>query len=108
LNEYQSVGTSRWVGQFFADVKVRVEPGSKDTNGHTETINAKAPQARSGELLVSGDFLPRPLDLNGEVDASRLTQLENGEQWIKTGLQGSLDQELKFRLGGEEGEGTRS
>ena len=102
LNEYQSVGTARWVGQFFADVRVRVEPGSQDANGHAGgTISAKAPHARSGELLVAGDFLPRPLDLNGEVDTSRLTQLENGEQWIKTGLQGSLDQELKFRLSGE-------
>ena len=104
LNEYQSVGTSRWVGQFFSDVKVRVDAGSNDTNGHTETVNAKAPQARSGELLIAGDFLPRPLDLKGEIDASRLTQFENGEQWIKTGLQGSLDQELKFRLG-DEGKG---
>jgi hypothetical protein len=102
LNEYQSVGTARWVGQFFADVRVRVEPGSQEANGHAGgTTSAKAPLGRSGELLVAGDFLPRPLDLNGEVDTSRLTQLENGEQWIKTGLQGSLDQELKFLLSGE-------
>jgi hypothetical protein len=102
LNEYQSVGTARWVGQFFADVRVRVEPGSQEANGHAGgTTSAKAPLGRSGELLVAGDFLPRPLDLNGEVDTSRLTQLENGEQWIKTGLQGSLDQELNFRLSGE-------
>jgi AMP-binding enzyme len=101
LNEYQTVGSARWVGQFFADVRVRLGPGFQDANGYAGTINAKAPQARSGELLVAGDFLPRPLDLNGEIDTSRLTQLENGEQWIRTGLQGSLDQELKFRLSGE-------
>ncbi|MBV8215762.1 MAG: AMP-binding protein [Verrucomicrobia bacterium] len=101
LNEYQSVGTPRWVGQFFADVKIRVEPEFADTNGHAEKIKAKVPQVYSGELLVAGDFLPRPLDLNGEVDTSRLAQFENGEQWIKTGLQGSLDKELKFQLSGE-------
>jgi hypothetical protein len=101
LNEYQSVGTARWVGEFFADVKIRVEPRSSESNGHGEAVNPNALTARSGELLVSGDFLPRPLDLNGEIDRSRLAQFENGEQWIKTGLEGSLDQERKFRLAGE-------
>ena len=101
LTEYQSVGTARWVGQFFADVRVRVEPGSSDENGNAEAFSTKAPHSRSGELLIAGDFLPRPLDLNGDLDTSRLTQLENGEQWIRTGLQGSLDQEQKFLLSGE-------
>jgi hypothetical protein len=50
---------------------------------------------------VSGDFLPRPLDLNGDVDISRVAQFESGEQWIKTGLEGSLDDDRKFRLAGE-------
>jgi hypothetical protein len=101
LNEYQSVGTARWVGEFYADVKIRVEPRSSDSNGHGQAVSANALNTRSGELLISGDFLPRPLDLNGEVDASRLAQFENEEQWIKTGLEGSLDQERKFRLAGE-------
>jgi hypothetical protein len=101
LNEYQSVGTARWVGEFYADVKIRVEPRSSNSNGHGQAVSANALNTRSGELLISGDFLPRPLDLNGEVDASRLAQFENEEQWIKTGLEGSLDQERKFRLAGE-------
>jgi hypothetical protein len=101
LNEYQSVGTARWVGEFFADVKIRIEPRSSDSNGHGEPVKADALNTRSGELLVSGDFLPRPLDLSGEVDVSRLAQFENGEQWIKTGLEGSLEPDRKFRLAGE-------
>jgi hypothetical protein len=101
LDEYQTVGTKRWVGEFFDDVKVRLETDLSDSNGRVEPVDSGPVHARSGELLVSGDFLPRPLDINGEVDNSRLAQLENGEQWIKTGLQGSLDQELKFRLAGE-------
>src|SRR5260370_696682 len=40
----------------------------------------RLPFGRAGELLVAGDFLPRPLDLNGEVHNSRLTPLQNGEQ----------------------------
>lgn len=101
LNEYQSVGTARWVGEFFADVKIRIEPRSSDSNGHGEPVNANELKTRSGELLVSGDFLPRPLDLSGEVDVSRLAQFENGEQWIKTGLEGSLEPDRKSRLAGE-------
>jgi len=101
LTEYQSVGTARWVGDFFADVKIRIEPRSSDSNGHATPPNAPALNPRSGELLVSGDFLPRPLDLNGDVDVSRLAQFESGEQWIKTGLEGSLDDDRKFRLAGE-------
>ena len=101
LTEYQSVGTARWVGDFFADVKIRIEPLSSGSNGHAEPTNAPALNSRSGELLVSGDFLPRPLDLNGDVDVSRLAQFESGEQWIKTGLEGSLDDDRKFRLAGE-------
>jgi hypothetical protein len=101
LTEYQSVGTARWVGDFFADVKIRIEPLSSGSNGHAEPTNAPALNPRSGELLVSGDFLPRPLDLNGDVDVSRLAQFESGEQWIKTGLEGSLDDDRKFRLAGE-------
>jgi hypothetical protein len=101
LTEYQSVGTARWVGDFFADVKIRIEPLSSGSNGHAEPTNAPALNPRSGELLVSGDFLPRPLDLNGDVDISRVAQFESGEQWIKTGLEGSLDDDRKFRLAGE-------
>ena len=101
LTEYQSVGTPRWVGDFFADVKIRIEPLSSGSNGHAEPTNAPALNPRSGELLVSGDFLPRPLDLNGDVDISRVAQFESGEQWIKTGLEGSLDDDRKFRLAGE-------
>src|ERR1700678_2057038 len=101
LTEYQSVGTARWVGEFFADVKIRIEPRYSDSNGHAEPANATALNSRSGELLVSGDFLPRPLDLHGDVDVSRLAQFESGEQWIKTGLEGSLDDDRKFRLAGE-------
>jgi AMP-binding enzyme len=101
LNEYQSVGTARWVGEFFADVKIRIEPRASESNGHVGPVNATSVDTRSGELLISGDFLPRPLDLNGEVDASRLAQFENGEQWIKTGLEGSLEPDRKFRLAGE-------
>jgi hypothetical protein len=98
LNEYQSVGTSRWVGEFFADVKIRVEPRSFESDDHVKPVKESSVKTRSGELLVSGDFLPRPLDLNGDVDASRLAQFENGEQWIKTGLEGSLDGNKKFTL----------
>jgi hypothetical protein len=98
LNEYQSVGTARWVGEFFADVKIRIEPRSFESNGHVESVKETSVKTRSGELLVSGDFLPRPLDLNGDVDVSRLAEFENGEQWIKTGLEGSLDHDRKFTL----------
>jgi hypothetical protein len=98
LNEYQSVGTARWVGEFFADVKIRIEPRSLESNDHIAPVKDTSVKARSGELLVSGDFLPRPLDLNGEVDFSRLAQFENGEQWVKTGLEGSLDHDRKFTL----------
>jgi hypothetical protein len=101
LNEYQSVGTTRWVGEFFDDVKIRIEPAHPGPNGGGEATTAKSPDSRSGELLVSGDFFPKPLDLNGEIDSSRLAQFEHGEQWLKTGLQGSLDQQDKFRLAGE-------
>jgi hypothetical protein len=101
LTEYQSVGTARWVGEFFADVKIRIEPRYSDSNGHAEPPNAPVLNSRSGELLVSGDFLPRPLDLNGDVDVSRIAQFESGEQWIKTGIEGSLDDDRKFRLAGE-------
>jgi hypothetical protein len=98
LNQYQSVGTERWVGDFFADVRIRVEPRTSGSNGHVGPVNAKTRNTHAGELLVAGDFLPRPLDLNGEIDVSRLAHFENGEQWIKTGLEGSFDQEKKFRL----------
>ena len=101
LNEYQSVGTARWVGEFFADVKIRIEPRAPGSNGGVGPVNATSVNTRSGELLIAGDFLPRPLDLNGEVDASRLAQFENGEQWIKTGLEGCLEPDMKFRLAGE-------
>jgi hypothetical protein len=98
LNEYQSVGTARWVGEFFADVKIRIEPRSFESNEHVEPVRDTSVKTRSGELLISGDFLPRPLDLNGEIDTSRLAQFENGEQWIKTGIEGSLGQDRKFTL----------
>ena len=101
LNEYQSLSTTRWVGEFFDDVKIKVEPQPAGANGDVETVDAKSSNTRSGELLVSADFLPRPLDLKGEVDSSRLARSASGEQWIKTGLQGSLDQQHKFRLAGE-------
>ena len=102
LNEYQSVGTARWVGEFFADVKIRIEPRSSDSNGHVGPVNATSVNTRTGELLIAGDFLPRPLDLNGDIDVSRLAQFENDEQWIKTGFEGCLEPDKKFRLAGEE------
>ena len=98
LTQYQTFGRNRWVGDFFDDVRIRVEPGLADPADGIKAATVQSPASRSGELLVSGDFFPSPLGLNGKLDQSRLSKLDSGEQWIKTGLQGSLDEQQKFSL----------
>jgi hypothetical protein len=98
LPSYQSVGIEGWVGDFFDDLRIRIEPEEGSTNIDQKSIDFPSEPPRPGELLVCGNFLPKPLSLDGKVDRSGLVESEQGEEWIRTGHRGSLHDDGKFTV----------
>jgi AMP-binding enzyme len=98
LPAYQSLAVDGWVGDFFDDVRIRVEAGEASTDGNQNSIDFPEQDPPPGELLISGDFLPKPLNLDGKVDHSDLVVSEKGEEWIRTGHHGSLNDDGKFTV----------
>ena len=89
LKEFQSRADDHWVGNFFDDVRYKLEPAQAPNDEATN--NSKQP----GELLVAGDFFPTPLTIRGEPDSTILWQNE-GETWLRTGVKGTFDSAERF------------
>jgi hypothetical protein len=93
LKEFQSRADERWVGNFFDDVRYKLElPSAKPDDGALPSSDAK-----SGELLVAGDFLPMPLTVHGEPDPN-IIRNEKNATWLRTGVKGALDESEQFRV----------
>ncbi|HET9373943.1 MAG TPA: AMP-binding protein [Chthoniobacterales bacterium] len=97
LKEFQSRADEHWVGNFFDDVRYKLElPPAKPSDGRSPGSSAK--DSESGELLVAGDFLPTPLTIHGEPDSNSLSRNEKNETWLRTGVKGALDNAERFRV----------
>ncbi len=97
LKEFQSRADERWVGTFFGDVKYTLQslqPNADDT----ASSNSISKDPRSGELLISGDFLPTPLTIHGELDSTQRYQNKKGETWLRTGVNGAVDGSERFSV----------
>jgi AMP-binding enzyme len=96
LAEHRLKGTSTWVGEFFDNVRfgtIATEPD--DNSGSLKRIRTLPPE-KTGELVVSSDFLPLRLHLDGAIDFSKVIQLSENTFWLKTGVRGHLDTNGKF------------
>jgi AMP-binding enzyme len=97
LKEFQSRADDHWVGNFFDDVRYKLElPTTKPNDGISADSVSK--DSELGELLVAGDFLPTPLTTHGEPDSTILPQNEKDETWQRTGVKGALDNSERFRV----------
>jgi hypothetical protein len=97
LKEFQSRADEHWVGNFFDDVRYKLELAPAKPNTGVSP-GASAIDAESGELLVAGDFLPMPLTIQGEPDSTMLSRNEKNETWLRTRVQGALDNSERFRV----------
>jgi hypothetical protein len=101
LKEFESRGDEHWIGTFFEDVRYKVRNPQTKLNGSLPTPAHSSSQAfESGELLISGDFLPTPLTIHGEPDSALSFQDEKGQNWFRTGVFGTLDSSEQFRITG--------
>jgi AMP-binding enzyme len=91
LKEFQSRANEHWVGNFFDDVRYKLQPPQTAT---PEATNTSFPK-QSGELLAAGDFFPTPLTIHGEPDSTLLWQNE-GDTWLRTGVKGTFDSAERF------------
>jgi hypothetical protein len=99
LKEFESRGDEHWIGTFFEDVRYKVHYPQTKLNGSLPASGDSSSQdPESGELLISGDFLPTPLTVHGEPDSTFNYQDEKGENWLRTGVQGALDSSDQFRI----------
>ena len=98
LPSYQNVGIDGWVGDPFDDVRIQVEPAEDSMGATQKPIDGPSRPPPPGELLVCGNFLAKPLSLDGKVDRSGLVVSENGEEWIRTGHRGLLHDDGKFTV----------
>jgi AMP-binding enzyme len=91
LKEFESRANEHWVGNFFDDVRYKLQP--PQTPNHEDTNHSLPKQ--SGELLVAGNFFPTPLTIHGEPDSTLLWQ-DQGETWLRTGVIGRFDGAERF------------
>jgi len=97
LKEFQSRADDHWVGNFFDDVRYKLELAPTKPNDGVSADSFSRDSAL-GELLVAGDFLPTPLTIHGEPDSTILSHNEKDETWQRTRVKGALDDSERFRV----------
>jgi hypothetical protein len=97
LKEFQSRADPSWVGPFFEDLRYKLyQPHA----ANLPSDGTQTEDTESGELLVAGDFLPTPLTALCQPDPASLYGDGKDENWLRTGIKGTLDGSGEFRVSG--------
>jgi hypothetical protein len=96
LGDHTLKGTSTWVGEFFPNVQFATIAVGPELNPDLLKSIKTLPADQSGELVISSDFLPHRLRLDGTADSGKMIQLSKKVFWLRTGVHGHLDAGGKF------------
>ncbi len=96
LAEHAVEGASTWVGEFFPNVQYAIiewlrEPDPTKSPAMEDIL---LPPEKTGELVISGPFLPQRLSLDGRIETGQIIQTDS-DLWLRTRVKGHLDEERR-------------
>ncbi len=96
LSHHALQGTSTWVGEFFPNVQYAIIEWLPELNPKESPSmkNLLLPPEKTGELVISGPFLPQRLGLDGQIEERQVIK-DDSDAWLRTGVKSHLDEQRR-------------